>query len=403
MPVVFLNLSVMHNLENGGRNMYKYKYKYKYKYPYHDPKAQIQKTDIRKINPPKLDSAHLGQKILCFRPTREGSPNMSVESRGKQIIANNYGHGGSGWTLGPGAVRYVIDLLAAKMREKNMLKKDIPITIIGAGAIGLFSALELYERGYRNLTIVAKAFENLTSHRAGGLLAPVSMSNAPEVQPLIDKIGIEAYKFYKAIAEKKNPILKEGAVILPAYFQDREHSGLEPYVGKVMQPAKDVILDFKNGTRREVVAYDDGIFIDAPFMMKSLHKALEGKVFLIKKKIQDLQETKTPIIVNATGLGAKELVHDQNMVSVEGHLIMLEDQNPEDINYMILIYYPKGKTKSGMEIERAYYLFPKQTPGAPARDIGVVGGTFIPNAGPKNPNWEEFDLMIKRAKKFYGL
>jgi len=29
-------------------------------------------------------------------------------------------------------------------------------------------------------------------------------------------------------------------LITPAYFSTRENSGLEPYVGKVMQPAKDV-------------------------------------------------------------------------------------------------------------------------------------------------------------------
>ena len=54
---------------------------------------------------------------------------------------------------------------------------------------------------------------------------------------------------------------KEGAVVVPTYFQDRKNSGLEPYVGVVMQPAKDVVLDFGNGTTQKMVSYDDGIFI----------------------------------------------------------------------------------------------------------------------------------------------
>ncbi|WP_342278433.1 hypothetical protein [Candidatus Tisiphia endosymbiont of Myopa tessellatipennis] len=33
--------------------------------------------EVRKITPPKLDTAYLGQKILCYRPMRHGSPKMS--------------------------------------------------------------------------------------------------------------------------------------------------------------------------------------------------------------------------------------------------------------------------------------------------------------------------------------
>jgi len=38
-------------------------------------------------------------------------------------------------------------------------------------------------------------------------------------------------------------------------------SFLEPHVGVVMQKAKDVTLDFGNGTKRDLVVYDHGIFI----------------------------------------------------------------------------------------------------------------------------------------------
>jgi hypothetical protein len=32
-----------------------------------------------------------------------------------------------------------------------------------------------------------------------------------------------------------------------------------------MQPAKDVMLDFGNGTQRRMVSYDDGIFIGTDY------------------------------------------------------------------------------------------------------------------------------------------
>jgi hypothetical protein len=34
--------------------------------------------EVRKIIPPKLDTAYLGQKILCYHPMRHGSPKIMV-------------------------------------------------------------------------------------------------------------------------------------------------------------------------------------------------------------------------------------------------------------------------------------------------------------------------------------
>ena len=226
---------------------------------------------VHHITPPNLDGAHLGKKVLCHRPMREGAICMDVSKINKKLVANNYGHGGSGWTLAPGCANYVNNLLINSDDAAN-LKHNTPIAIIGAGVIGLFTAYDLLQKGFTNITIYAHQFENLTSHNAGGLLAPVSMSNAPEIQALIDVIGTEAYKFYALIAQKTHPDFSAGAVIVPTYFQDRENSGLEPYVGQVMQPAEDIILDFGNGTTQEMVCYPDGIFIDTATMMVQLNE-----------------------------------------------------------------------------------------------------------------------------------
>lgn len=129
--------------------------------------------EVRKIIPPNLEITHLGKKILCHRPMRHGSPNMSVEQKDGKVIAHDYGHGGSGWTLGPGSAAYVNNLLINSTYAVD-LKKDTPITIIGAGALGFFTAYDLLQKGYKNITIVAEKFDSLTSHNAGGLLAPVS-------------------------------------------------------------------------------------------------------------------------------------------------------------------------------------------------------------------------------------
>lgn len=217
-------------------------------------------AEVRRITPPKLSTGYLGQKVLCHRPMRMGSPKVSVEQRYGKIIVNNYGHGGGGWTLAPGSADYANDLLLNSEYVKD-LTENTPITVLGAGVIGLFAAYDLITKGYKNLTIVAESVDAQTSHTSGGLIAPVSMDNDNKIKKIVYKIAFKAYSFYKVIAEKKHPHFKEGAIILSAYFERRGDSGLEPYVGVVMEPAKDVILDFGNGTTRPMVAYDDGVLL----------------------------------------------------------------------------------------------------------------------------------------------
>jgi len=360
-------------------------------------------VDIRKITPPKLEKTNLGKKILCHRPMRRGTPEMKVEHVGDKLIAHNYGHGGSGWTLGPGSANYVNNLLINSAQAQN-LKKNSKITIIGAGALGLFTAYDLYNKGYHNLTIIADKFDDLTSHNAGGLLAPVSMDNSQEMQAIVDQIGIDAYKFYDSIAKNEMPDFKNGAKIVPTYFKTREDSGLEPYVGKVMKPAKDVVLDFGTGTTQKMVAYDDGIFIDTAVMMEDLTKFLKSKkVKFVKQKVEKLTAIDSKFIINCSGLGGKDLNSDNEMVSVQGHLIMLKDQNLKDLQHMILVYFGEAKTKSGQKVKRSFYMFPKKLPNTGENDVGVVGGTFIEGATSETPNTEEFDVMIKGAKEFYGI
>ena len=170
-----------------------------------------------------------------------------------------------------------------------------------------------------------------------------------------------------------------------------------------MQPAKDVTLDFGNGTTRPMVAYDDSIFIDTAGFMKELTDYLKPKVRFEQGKVTDFASLDSKVVIDCTGLGAAELDHDDKMVSVQGHLVMLNDQVPADLQYMILVYFDSAKTKSGQKVKRSFYFMPKRLQGAGPNDVGVVGGTFIEGATPETPNYEEFDIMMAGARKFYGI
>lgn len=54
---------------------------------------------------------------------------------GSKLVAHNYGHGGSGWTMAPGAASYVTRELANRMTSKGYTNEE-PICIVGAGVMG---------------------------------------------------------------------------------------------------------------------------------------------------------------------------------------------------------------------------------------------------------------------------
>jgi len=363
-----------------------------------------QSIEIRKIVPPAFEPVNLGERILCYRPMKHGMPNLSIEQIDNQVIAHNYGHGGGGWTLGPGSAKYVNTLLIHSPLANELSNKSTAIAIIGAGLVGLFTAYDLIKRGYSNITIYAEKIAPLASHYAGGLLAPVSMDNDHAMQPIIDQIGIDAYRFYDEIARNKNKDFKQGARLVPSYFNSREDSGLEAYVGKVMEPAKEVMLDFGNGTTRKMVVYDDGIYMNTALLMAELHDFINAHgIKIILGKIHSFSDLKQKFVYNCSGLGATELAKDTALVPVQGHLIMLKNQVPENMNYMILVYFGEGKTEANQKVKRSFYIFPKHLPDSAPQDIGVIGGTFIEGGSPDTPNLTEYDSIIDEANLFFGL
>jgi D-amino-acid oxidase len=158
-------------------------------------------------------------------------------------------------------------------------------------------------------------------------------------------------------------------------------------------------LDFKNGTRRPMVAYDDGIFINPDDLMGELRTHLEGKVTFVQRKINSFDELEESIVVNCTGLGARELNNDEKVVSVQGHLIPLKNQVSEGKNIMILAYLDKHKTKAGFPAKRLFYDFPKRH----LNSQRVIGGTIIEGADASTPHPEECVTMLDGAREFYGV
>lgn len=144
--------------------------------------------------------------------------------------------------------------------------------------LGLFCARDLVLLGYTNVTIRAAAFDDLTSHKAGGLWAPafIILTN-DEKQAIFQRVFKFSLDFYRAVIANPSDPLHRGVVNIPLYNMDRM-----PYLNDLYAPPKQITLDFGNSVRRKMYAYDDAIYMEPNVLMQILSKygVSEGHIYL---------------------------------------------------------------------------------------------------------------------------
>jgi glycine/D-amino acid oxidase-like deaminating enzyme len=103
---------------------------------------------------------------VCLRPFRFAGPRLEIERFGEKSVVHNYGHGGSGWSLSWGC--------ASEAAALTMATGARDVAVVGAGVIGMTTALRLIEAGAR-VTVYAHEFPSETrSARATGVWSPAS-------------------------------------------------------------------------------------------------------------------------------------------------------------------------------------------------------------------------------------
>ncbi|MDJ0641944.1 MAG: FAD-dependent oxidoreductase [Erythrobacter sp.] len=118
------------------------------------------------IEPFKANRRNLMKVTVCTRPFRPAGPRLEVERFGSKTVVHNYGHGGSGWSLSWGC--------AAETASLARSQGHTDIAVIGAGVIGLTTAIRLVETG-AVVTVYASEFPSETrSARASGVWSPSS-------------------------------------------------------------------------------------------------------------------------------------------------------------------------------------------------------------------------------------
>ena len=125
-------------------------------------------NEFTHLKPLDLRPENLIKLTVCTRPLRPAGPRLEAETIGGKTIVHNYGHGGSGWSLAWGYAEEARDIAAAS--------RPSSVAVVGAGAIGLTTAISLAETGAK-VTIFARELPmESNSTRATGVWSPAWFS-----------------------------------------------------------------------------------------------------------------------------------------------------------------------------------------------------------------------------------
>ncbi|MDJ0920162.1 MAG: FAD-dependent oxidoreductase [Henriciella sp.] len=270
--------------------------------------------------------------IVGLRPFRKPGPRLEAVKLGNKHVVHNYGHGGGGVSLSWG----VAELAAAMVKPHG--QRDI--AVLGCGAIGLSTALELQRAG-ANVTIYAAEFPPYTtSNVAGAMWNPVSLFERDQVSPETLDMLHQASRiaFYRFVRYANDP--RYGVYWIRQYsLSRRPMSTLYPYMGgDDLYPG---LVRNRSGGGPFGSPHWDGYYtlmIDPDIYLRALVNDFRGaggqmveRTFESQDDVARLTEAS---IVNCLGLGAGKVFEDEEIIPARGQLSVLLPQSDIDYGYV---------------------------------------------------------------------
>lgn len=288
--------------------------------------------------------------VVGLRPFRPSGFVVRSERLGSKTVIHNYGHGGAGVTLSWGTSHLAV--------EEALRTGERRYAVIGCGAVGLASARLLQRRGF-NVTIYARDLPpDTTSNVAGAQWSPFSVADpdrrTPEFESRFQRAARLSHRYFQdmvgdyygvrwienyAMSDNPSPAAQSANPLQDLYPASRDlPAGATPFPASHVHRFVTMLI--------EPPVYLNAILRD--FLLSGGKLVVRG--FDDRGELAALDE---PVIVNCSGLGAKALFGDEELVPIKGQLSILLPQ-PE-IDYITL----------GSDL----YMFPR-------KDGILLGGTF---------------------------
>lgn len=341
----------------------------------------------RYFPPVKVERSRLIRTVVGLRPFRPGGFVIEAARLGEKFLVHNYGHGGAGVTLSWGTSSAAVDLA----RDFNLPTTARNFAVLGCGVIGLTTARLIQRRlpGASSVTIYAKNLPpETTSNIAGAFWSPVSVYDQQHITTKFSHqfqtACVVSNRAFQTLVGADYGVrwidtfeLLSGAAAL-----EREPAG-----GAHLYPDLKVHKDAKKYFGVDHVREYKTLLIEPHIYLNSLLRDFQlagGKVVVREfPSVAEVSNLSEQVVFNCTGLGARALFDDRNLIPVRGQLEVLLPQ-PE-IDYIYL---------GGSD-----YMFPR-------RDGIILGGTWDrerwdlePDPGQTAGILESHAEVVKRMKK----
>ena len=309
--------------------------------------------------------------IVGLRPFRRSGFRVEAETFGDTLLVHNYGHGGSGVMLSWGTASLAVDRVVESGRRG-------PVAVIGAGAVGLATARLLQGRGFE-VSIHARALPpETTSNIAGALWYPHFFVEEARRTAAFDAQFETAARlshrcFQGLVGEDYGVRWRDqyflgrapapdtwDIVMLRDLFPDARRLG----PGEHPFGAPHVVAD-------RIMFIDPAVYLEA--VLRDFRLAggrVQIRTFASPAEIAALPER---IVVNCSGLGARDLFNDQELIPVKGQLTVLQEQPEVDYSWIT---------------DEELYMFPR-------RDGILLGGTHEPGVESLEPNRAAERLVLE--------
>jgi D-amino-acid oxidase len=302
-----------------------------------------------------------------LRPGRHQSVRIELEKFGDRLMAHNYGHSGAGITTSWGSAYEVLDLL----RSAQIVSGQI--AVLGAGVIGMTTAMLLAENGFDVRIYSHQLTPNTTSDVAGGQFGPAGIQFVSRDQRermlrrsfnrfvtlLGDDYGVYRRDNYTTI-DSGRALEKIPRDLVPKSSFDRLPFAGSPKAGHCYQT----------------------LLIEPPrFLARLLEDLREAGVEIIEeRRFQDLDDVLSipeGAMVNCLGLAAGKIFNDALVHPIRGQIVLLKAQ---ELPYLL--------SHDG-------YIFPRH-------DGLLLGGTWEPDIGVNEPDPETCRQIVLRNQSFFA-
>ncbi|TKD51796.1 FAD-dependent oxidoreductase [Sphingomonas baiyangensis] len=278
----------------------------------------------------RAEQGRIIRSVAGLRPWRAGGFVVRAEPLGAKRLIHNYGHGGGGITLSWGSARLAVDLAQGMAG---------PVAVIGSGAVGLATARLAQDAGHAVTLYTAALPPDTTSNIAGGQIVPTGHYE----EGMVSAAWFAQYRAAMDYSWRRFQILAGDRYGInwvptwqPAFRQPPDPADPEAFL-LAYQPAQSEFAagshPFGNRTLRrfDTMYVETGRYLDA--MLSDFHLRggrLVRRAFVDRQEVAALPE---PIVFNCTGLGARALFGDRDLVPVRGQLAILLPQPEIDYAY----------------------------------------------------------------------